>query len=110
VTVDDLGSMGGGMSRVKAVASSADLKKALGAAGKKLVVVDFFATWCGPCKQIAPAFAELSGQHKKVVFLKVDVDQCKDLAASYGVSSMPTFLFLRNGKVLSKLAGANIDG
>jgi len=111
ITVDELEKMGdaGGKSRVKAIKSTAEFKKALAAAGSKLVVVDFFATWCGPCKQIAPQFAQLSGQHKKVVFLKVDVDVCKELSGSYGVSSMPTFLYLKKGKVLEKQAGANLD-
>ena len=65
---------------------------------------------CGPCKQIAPKFAELSGNYgSKVKFLKVDVDVNKALAQKYSVSSMPTFLFIKNGKVADKLAGANID-
>ena len=110
VTVDALEKMeGGGKSRVKSIANSAEFRKALASAGSKLVCVDFFATWCGPCKQIAPKFAELSGQHKKVVFLKVDVDQNRDLSAKYEVSSMPTFIYIKNGKVLEKQAGANID-
>ena len=110
ISVDELEKMGGGgKSRVKDIASSADFNKALATAGKKLVVVDFFATWCGPCKQIAPQFAELSGAHRKVSFLKVDVDKNRDLSSKYEVSSMPTFLFIQNGKVLHKMAGANID-
>ena len=110
ISVDELEKMGGGdgKSRVKAISSAAAFKKALQMAGKKLVVVDFFATWCGPCKQIAPQFAELSGAHKKVMFLKVDVDHNRDLSGKYEVSSMPTFLFMKNGKVLDKMAGANI--
>jgi len=109
ITVDELGKMEAGPSRVQLISSAAELKKALTAAGRKLVVVDFFATWCGPCKQIAPQFAELSGQHKKVVFLKVDVDKCPNLAATHGVTSMPTFLFLKGSKVVSKQAGASIE-
>ena len=111
IDVDALEKMGGGAKgKVKECKTEGEFAKALKAAGKKLVVVDFFATWCGPCKQIAPQFAELSGSYgSKVKFLKVDVDKAKSLSQKYQVSSMPTFLFLKNGKQLDKLAGANID-
>ncbi|PRD36130.1 UNVERIFIED_CONTAM: Thioredoxin [Trichonephila clavipes] len=56
-----------------------DFKAQLNAAGDKLVVVDFHATWCGPCKMIAPFFQELSEQNTDVVFLKVDVDEVEIL-------------------------------
>eukprot|EP01024_Parvocaulis_polyphysoides_P060270 TRINITY_DN65512_c0_g1_i1.p2 TRINITY_DN65512_c0_g1~~TRINITY_DN65512_c0_g1_i1.p2 ORF type:complete len:111 (-),score=18.36 TRINITY_DN65512_c0_g1_i1:115-447(-) len=74
----------------------------------KLVVVDFFATWCGPCKRIAPALAELSESESDVVFLKVDVDVCEDIAGKYEVESMPTFLFFKSGELKLKVIGANI--
>uniref|UniRef100_A0A7S2WKL9 Thioredoxin domain-containing protein n=1 Tax=Rhizochromulina marina TaxID=1034831 RepID=A0A7S2WKL9_9STRA len=110
ITVDALDKMGGSTGKVKTVSSSADFNKLLTAAGKKLVVVDFFATWCGPCKQVAPKFVEASGQYgTRVHFLKVDVDAHKPLAQKYQVSSMPTFLFLKNGKVVDRISGANID-
>nr|2YOI_A Chain A, LECA THIOREDOXIN [synthetic construct]2YOI_B Chain B, LECA THIOREDOXIN [synthetic construct] len=74
----------------------------------KLVVVDFFATWCGPCKMIAPFFEELSEEYPdKVVFIKVDVDEVPDVAAKYGITSMPTFKFFKNGKKVDELVGAN---
>jgi len=73
----------------------------------KLVVIDFTATWCGPCKMIAPIFHELSEQIDSVVFLKVDVDENPDTAAKYSVSAMPTFVFIKGWEVVDRLMGAN---
>ncbi|KAH8273999.1 hypothetical protein KR044_007434, partial [Drosophila immigrans] len=85
-----------------------DFKNQLTSAGDKLVVVDFFATWCGPCKMIAPKLEELSQQYAgKVVVLKVDVDDCETIAMEYEVSSMPTFLFFKNSQKVEQFAGAN---
>ena len=73
----------------------------------KKVVVDFFATWCGPCKMIAPVIEGLAGEHTDIAFAQVDVDQSEDVAAKYEVTSMPTFLFFFNGEVIDKQIGAN---
>jgi thioredoxin 1 len=76
-------------------------------ASNQLVVIDFSATWCGPCKAIAPLFSSLSDEMQNVVFLKVDVDDNPDTAAKYSVSAMPTFLFIKGGTVVDRLMGAN---
>mmetsp|Transcript_2759 Transcript_2759/g.3256 ORF Transcript_2759/g.3256 Transcript_2759/m.3256 type:complete len:171 (-) Transcript_2759:71-583(-) len=75
----------------------------------KLVVIDFSATWCGPCKIISPEYDEFSelAEFSNVVFLKVDVDENPETAAKYSVSAMPTFLFIKRGEVVDKLMGAN---
>lgn len=76
-------------------------------AGSKLVVVDFFATWCSPCKRVEPFLKEYAETYAdKIEVLKVDVDQLDDLAARYGVKSMPTFTFLKDGKVADQFFGA----
>lgn len=74
---------------------------------QQLVVIDFTATWCGPCKMIAPLFRELSDAMPNVVFVKVDVDDNPDTAAKYSVSAMPTFVFIKGGTVVDRLMGAN---
>ena len=78
------------------------------AADSWLVVIDFSATWCGPCKAIAPFFQELCQTTPEgVIFVKVDVDENPETAAEYSVSAMPTFVFIKNGEVVDRLMGAN---
>jgi len=77
------------------------------ASKKQLVVVDFFATWCGPCKQIAPKYQAMAAAIPHAKFVKVDVDECKDLQSQFGVSSMPTFKLLKGGKEVDELKGAD---
>lgn len=94
---------------VHKVTNSADLKAKLAEAGSNLVVIDFFATWCGPCKSISPRVEELAKEHPDVVFLKVDVDECEDIATEYDVQSMPTFVFIINNAKVDGFSGANYD-
>ena len=72
------------------------------------VVIDFFATWCGPCKKIAPAFEKLAEVYPSIVFLKVDVDESAELVDKYGISAMPTFVFLKEGVVVKRIEGADL--
>jgi len=79
---------------------------------KGLVVVDFFAVWCPPCRSAAPVYGELSTQFLDADFVKVDVDELKRIARSCGVSSMPTFQLYSNGKMVDQTIGfsrANIE-
>ena len=70
------------------------------------VVVDVYADWCGPCKQVLPIFEELAKElGDKYKFLKINVDKERDLAVKYNVSSIPTFLFFKKGKVVGKETG-----
>ncbi|XP_014503531.1 thioredoxin H1 [Vigna radiata var. radiata] len=76
---------------------------------KKLVVVDFTASWCGPCRFIAPYFAELARRMSDVIFLKVDVDELSSVAKEWSIEAMPTFLFLKEGELVDKIVGADKD-
>lgn len=73
----------------------------------KLTVVDFWAEWCGPCRAIGPVIEELSKEYTgKVNVGKVNVDNNPQLSINYGVTSIPAILFLKDGKVVDKLVGA----
>ncbi|KAL3079199.1 hypothetical protein niasHT_039608 [Heterodera trifolii] len=76
-----------------------------------LVVCDFFANWCGPCRAIAPLFDSLSIRYaEKAVFLKIDVDRCRGSCQQYAVRAMPTFVILLNGQELGRVQGADPAG
>lgn len=75
----------------------------------KYVLIDFTATWCGPCKRIAPYYNSLEEKYNSILFTKVDVDDASDVAEFYNISSMPTFIMLENGKIINRFSGANTD-
>ncbi len=74
---------------------------------KGVVLVDFFAQWCGPCKITSPIIDELAESMKDVKFAKVDVDNNQDLAGKYSIFSIPTFLILKDGQVKNQFVGAH---
>ncbi len=71
------------------------------------VVIDFHATWCGPCKRIAPLFIEIAQKYPDISFFKVDVDEAQELSEKFGIESLPTFVFMHNGKITRRMEGAN---
>lgn len=71
-----------------------------------LVLVDFFATWCGPCKMLAPTIEKLSEEYdEKVVVAKVDVDTAPSLSGAFNISSIPTVILFKNGKAIEQIVG-----
>ena len=72
----------------------------------KPVLVDFWATWCGPCKMLAPTVSEIADEYEgKVKVCKLDVDQAMDIAMSYGVASIPTLILFKDGEIVKKSVG-----
>ena len=77
----------------------------------KLIVVDFSAAWCMPCKMIAPMFDEManSDEYKDVIFIKIDVDENPETSEKYQIMSMPTFLFIKDFEVVDRFSGASVE-
>ena len=101
-----------GDSGVLHITSADEFNQIVKGSADKLIVIDFSATWCMPCKMIAPAFEEMSnpsGEFANVVFVKIDVDEVPDLAEKYQVQAMPTFLFLRGDKEIDRFSGASVE-
>lgn len=69
------------------------------------VVVDFFATWCGPCKMLSPVMDNIANDLQDIKFFKVDVDKNEDIAREYGIMSIPTIIIFNNGKIVNTLVG-----
>jgi thioredoxin 1 len=71
------------------------------------VVVDFWASWCMPCKMVAPIFEKIAEKYKnEIIFAKLNVDENPDIASEFGIMSIPTFLVFKNGEVVGKIVGA----
>lgn len=98
--------------KVVVVRSHRDLTTRLNAASNasRLSILYFTATWCGPCRVMAPLFEKLAQKHPQVVFLKLDIDQLGSVAQEWNVTSVPTFFFVKNGKTVDTVVGADRNG
>lgn len=72
---------------------------------EKKVLLDFWASWCGPCRMVAPIVAEIAETHPEIIVGKVNVDEEMELAMAYGIASIPTLIVLKNGEVVAKAVG-----
>ncbi|KAF9998002.1 hypothetical protein BGZ80_004053 [Entomortierella chlamydospora] len=93
---------------VRTIATTAEYNDLI-QSGKK-VIVNFTASWCGPCKLIVPKFEELSKKYSDIEFVKVDIDKLRDVSHRAGITSMPTFQTYYNGLKSSQFVGASNAG
>ncbi|GBE61556.1 cytosolic thioredoxin Trx1 [Babesia ovata] len=90
---------------VKQVASVDEFQTLI--ASPSLVVVDFFATWCGPCMSFAPKFEAMSKDYPSASFVKVDISDVPELQTKYAITSIPAFKLFKNGEVVAEVVGAS---
>lgn len=86
-----------------------NLKQIIDEANGKLVAIDFYATWCGPCSFMMPKFTKLATEFENVVFVKIDVDEMTSTAQYYQIEVMPTFILIKNGKQIECIQGRKFD-
>ena len=72
----------------------------------KPVLLDFWASWCGPCRMVSPVIDEIAGERSDIKVGKINVDEQPELARQFGVMSIPTLIVMKNGQIVSKAAGA----
>ena len=77
---------------------------------KGKIILDCFATWCGPCKRIAPTFEKMAGEFPYIMFLKADTDASPEIADAFQVNALPTFVFIKDGRVVDRVEGADMAG
>ena len=93
---------------IKQVLNHAELQELIRTG--KPILIDFFATWCGPCRAISPRFEDFSKAFDgRVTFIKVDVDQQPDISSALGVTALPTFIGFNNGSQVDSVRGANAN-
>ncbi|XVF65966.1 hypothetical protein PTKIN_Ptkin09bG0293300 [Pterospermum kingtungense] len=94
---------------VHPVTSQEDWHQKLSEASRdgKIVIANFSAAWCGPCRMLAPFYSELSEKYPSLMFLMVDVDELSEFSTSWDIKATPTFFFLKDGQQIDKLVGAN---
>jgi thioredoxin 1 len=91
------------------ISNAQDLQKLCKDASTQLIVIDMYATWCGPCKMISPKIDSLADKYKNAIFIKVNVDEAEDISNHFNITSMPTIIYIKNYNEVDRVIGANIQ-
>ena len=94
---------------VKSCNTLAEIKQEILVAGDKLIVIDFFADWCPPCRIMSPEFEKLALEEKDVVFLEVNIAVNPEAADRFYINALPTFIFIKDGAMVGEVLGAKVD-
>lgn len=94
---------------VRPIGNDVDLQRVISINQETLIVLDLYASWCGPCKMLAPILDDLSVTHPTVIFLKVDADKIRKVASMFNVDAFPTIVLLKGGKTLDRIVGYDPD-
>jgi len=93
------------------VLNTEEIQQFIASNPNKLIIIDFYAQWCGPCKRIEPLVAKLESDYdNKILVRKVDVDESDDFAKTMEIGAMPTFIFILRGKEIDRHVGSDMDG
>lgn len=87
---------------------SADTLKESIETSAKLLLLDFYADWCGPCKRLTPKLEELETEYTNTLFYKINVDELDDLTEEYSIKCMPTIIFIKNGNIIDRIEGSDL--
>ena len=74
-----------------------------------IILLDFYANWCGPCKRLTPKLEEMENEFPNVIFIKINVDDLDELSEKYSIKCMPTIIFKKNNDIVNRIEGSNID-
>ena len=94
---------------VNIITSGQEFNNIISSCNNTLIIIDFHAQWCGPCKRIASDYSKLANEYNNCVFLKIDIEECERIAEKYNVSSLPTFIGLQNNDIVFQSSGANLQ-
>lgn len=94
---------------IKTPKNKKELDGIIANSGDKLVVIDFFSKWCGPCKKVGPEFEKISEEYSNLVFVKIDATEKEDMAEEYGIENLPTFVLLKGGEQIGTVIGTKLE-